>query len=729
MEPGELTLHGLSFVMQSNDQDMKKIIVQFLELKQAPAGHGKEGVRICYHISDGFTKKTAVLANSAVDRHSASAPQPLDIIEIDCFATSQNTSRYIIAFSFTILVSPVHSMVGSPVTWEEFARNNFSNPHGNNQIPHPSTMQAYPGRPGVEMYNDYGPPPDGLGYCPPQGKMGMMQPNGGSYGPTPGYGRPTPASASNSGTFFPNGPPLPMPNGGPPPPMSNGRPPPGMRRGGPSNTGNGGGMPYLPGNGGPGGRMLQGRTGPPEYQPISHLTIYNESWVIRGRVISKSDIKTWVNDKGSGKFFKIVLADESAKIQASFFNTGCDKFYEMIQENMVYSFSDGKLKTSSGKFNSTKHDYEISFDESSSICMLQDDGTVGPGVSLVPISELKNRKQGELVDVIGLVVDGGRMDICNLKSGVTKSKRIVMIVDEAMVKIEVTLWGPPAEYDFFTKNTVLIFRQVRIGNYQNNLNLTFMNESQIVTSLPPGPRIDSILNFRANYDPEQIISHSEALGSFGGNQGMGGGGGGGGGAYFGSSGGTGGSGGNQVGRPPQFFHNLEQVDSCVQQMGTGLEEKQFFTIIGYCANVKGDALWYPACPTEGCMKKVIETGTGWICNGCHMQVAKPSYRYVSTIRIVDCYSSVWCKLTEKSGKCLFGFEADYLQSMKARDEMEFKEFLNDRCNKQKRFSIVVKNDNYQGECRKNFMLINVFDDVQRENKSLLGMLEAYSQLP
>lgn len=69
--------------------------------------------------------------------------------------------------------------------------------------------------------------------------------------------------------------------------------------------------------------------------PISSLSPYQNKWVIKARVTSKSAIRTWANPKGEGKLFSMDLMDESGEIRATAFKAECDKFYEMIQVRKI----------------------------------------------------------------------------------------------------------------------------------------------------------------------------------------------------------------------------------------------------------------------------------------------------------------------------------------------------------------------------------------------------------
>ena len=76
---------------------------------------------------------------------------------------------------------------------------------------------------------------------------------------------------------------------------------------------------------------MQSRT-----HPISGLTPYQNKWIIKARVTSKSPIRSWSNPRGEGKLFSMDLVDESGEIRATAFREQCDKYYEMIEVGQLY---------------------------------------------------------------------------------------------------------------------------------------------------------------------------------------------------------------------------------------------------------------------------------------------------------------------------------------------------------------------------------------------------------
>ena len=76
------------------------------------------------------------------------------------------------------------------------------------------------------------------------------------------------------------------------------------------------------------------------FVPITDLNPYQNRWTIKARVTNKSDIKRWSNAKGEGTLFSIDLLDESGgEIRATMFKEACEKFYPILEQGSVYTFS------------------------------------------------------------------------------------------------------------------------------------------------------------------------------------------------------------------------------------------------------------------------------------------------------------------------------------------------------------------------------------------------------
>lgn len=62
------------------------------------------------------------------------------------------------------------------------------------------------------------------------------------------------------------------------------------------------------------------------------------------------------------------------------------------------------------------------------------------------------------------------------------------------------------------------------------------------------------------------------------------------------------------------------------QLGMNEEKPDYFSTRATIMHIKPDNISYPACQTEGCSKKVIESHDGWKCEKCDRSYPKPQYR-------------------------------------------------------------------------------------------------------
>ena len=53
------------------------------------------------------------------------------------------------------------------------------------------------------------------------------------------------------------------------------------------------------------------------------------------RVVHKSEIKEWHNQRGQGRLFTVHFLDETGEIRATGFNDQVDAFYELLKEGNV----------------------------------------------------------------------------------------------------------------------------------------------------------------------------------------------------------------------------------------------------------------------------------------------------------------------------------------------------------------------------------------------------------
>jgi replication factor A1 len=101
--------------------------------------------------------------------------------------------------------------------------------------------------------------------------------------------------------------------------------------------------------------------------PIEGLSPYQNNWTVKARVTHKSEIRTWVNQRGEGKLFNVTLMDETGEIRATGFNAVVDELYDKLEEGKVYYISKGRVNLAKKKFSNVQNDYEMSFEKNTDI--------------------------------------------------------------------------------------------------------------------------------------------------------------------------------------------------------------------------------------------------------------------------------------------------------------------------------------------------------------------------
>ena len=101
--------------------------------------------------------------------------------------------------------------------------------------------------------------------------------------------------------------------------------------------------------------------------PIAALTPYQNNWRIKARVVQKSEIRHYSNQRGEGRFFGVTLMDDSGEIKGTAWNAVVDDLYEKLQENRVYFISKARVNLAKKKFSTVSNDYELSFDRGTEI--------------------------------------------------------------------------------------------------------------------------------------------------------------------------------------------------------------------------------------------------------------------------------------------------------------------------------------------------------------------------
>eukprot|EP00550_Attheya_septentrionalis_P007580 CAMPEP_0198296596 /NCGR_PEP_ID=MMETSP1449-20131203/33246_1 /TAXON_ID=420275 /ORGANISM="Attheya septentrionalis, Strain CCMP2084" /LENGTH=643 /DNA_ID=CAMNT_0043997261 /DNA_START=49 /DNA_END=1980 /DNA_ORIENTATION=+ len=369
------------------------------------------------------------------------------------------------------------------------------------------------------------------------------------------------------------------------------------------------------------------------YTPISQLNIYQNRWTIKGRVTSKSAIRTWSNAKGDGSLFSIDILDASATdVRATFFKEAVDKFFNTLEVDKVYTFTGGRLKTANIQYNTCKSGFEITFDQNAEIHLDNDTGEIQQQTfEFVQIAQLEQVEPGKYVDILAVVKSVGEVgSIVSKKSGQELKKCELVLVDDSAVEVTLTVWGEEATkaQALYGNSPIVGFKRSRVSD--------FGGRSLSANSAVVNPRLP---------ETERVRAWWQSVGSNSANPTR----------SLSSAGGKG-------GRLPAFDERKTVSSIKNEHMGQNTDKPDWVSFKGTFNFIKKDkdgGAWYPACANAGepCKNrfKVTQTADGnWYCDKCQGTYPNCVRRFIFSATITDDTSTTWVSIFNEQAEVLLG---------------------------------------------------------------------------
>jgi replication factor A1 len=440
--------------------------------------------------------------------------------------------------------------------------------------------------------------------------------------------------------------------------------------------------------------------------PIRGINPYQNRWMIKARVVSKTEIKRW--DKGatnSGQLFSVTLVDkEGTEIRGTFFREGVDKFFPLLAENQVYTFSGGKVKLANKAFSQVAHDYEIAFDQNSEVIQCQDDGGISAlHLNRTLIKDLAQQLPNALVDIAGVVTEIGQLSDFRSKADKQLTKIEVQLADESGASVRVTIWNERAR-DFKNKtdemhmaNPVIVLRQAKISDFGGRT----LSANQVLLE-PDTPEVAQLRHWFASGGASAATSLS-------------------------SRGGGGGAGGAFAPGPVAERHLLRQI----KDLGLGKSDKGDFTevkaTITFIPSDAGKKLWYHSAPDSNC--KVTQASDGsWEDTRNSKSYPTKVNRYILKAIIADTSSQMYVTLFNEQGVTIMGGKtADELELMRETDEAAFQKLVGEALFKTYHMRLKVKDELYQEQHRQAATVMSIMPiDYVKECAELIKAIGMYS---
>lgn len=130
------------------------------------------------------------------------------------------------------------------------------------------------------------------------------------------------------------------------------------------------------------------------------------------------------------------------------------------------------------------------------------------------------------------------------------------------------------------------------------------------------------------------------------------------------------------------------------------DKPDYFNTRATVVYIRQENLYYPACGSDACNKKVtMEPDGTWRCEKCDRTFEEPQYRYILSANVADYTGQFWLSGFNDIGEQLIGVTAGELQRLKDENESEFAAVLQRAANKMYMFNCRAKQDTFNDQTR------------------------------
>lgn len=425
--------------------------------------------------------------------------------------------------------------------------------------------------------------------------------------------------------------------------------------------------------------------------PIASLTPYQNKWVIKARVTSKSGIRSWSNAKGEGKLFSMDLLDESGEIRATAFKEQCDRYYDMIEVDKVYYFSKCQLKPANKQYSLLNNNYEMTFTGETLVqpCEEKDSGIPQVQYDFVPISQIINIEPKASVDTIGVCRDVGELMTFTSKANKEFKKRELTLIDTSNAAVQLTLWGDEAEKFETGSQHVILVKGARVTEFGGGKSLSLGAGSvmKINPDIPEGHRLRGWFDNGGGANISKSVSTRTAGGAYGSDW-------------------------------------VSLYEAREKNLGSS-EKPDYFQCKAVIRLIRSTNSTYKACPQPECNKKVVDENNGHFrCEKCNAVYPDFKYRLLVNMEIGDWTSSRWVTCFNELGEQLLGKTSTEIGQALENDPQEAEQLFSSINFHEFTFKLRAKLETY-GDTPKNKLTAVAVSPINHKeyNKYLINKLK------
>ena len=402
---------------------------------------------------------------------------------------------------------------------------------------------------------------------------------------------------------------------------------------------------------------------------LSQISTFTKNIILYVKLTRKFPLKRFYN-KIMGKESTLLsfdLIDSSGyEMQANIFGDIIEKFSPFLEEGNIYYIKGGYAKFNDKRFTNIKTDYRLIFDYNTQIMKVNreldkyfEKNEKLNKLNIIKFKDLNNCKQNQIINCLGYILQ--------IFPVLTKSSRIgnvlmrkIILCDSSFYKVQFTLWNKFTELDLKQGN-ILLLKYIRVGNYNNNICLTTIDNSSI--DINP-----NIINQNINeYDDlKKLIEEGIKEEDF---------------KYIENN--KDNSSSNSKYKS-LCNNNIILIDNLIKNLQNKFlnssqnDISEIFTIKATVLEFEhGSKNYYYGCPNKICRKKLIKKDNDYFCPGCETIINDLEYYYILTLRVIDVSREHALNLFGDQVTDLFGIDAKtYSNYIENNDIEKLKEITN-----------------------------------------------------